>query len=643
MADNLYLPQVDYTSRDYFALSQDLKALIPNFAPQWTSRDSSDFGIVLLELFAYMGDVLNYQIDRAANESFISTSTQRDTVLRLARLLNYVPGGINAATGSVTITNFATSTVTIAAGTEVYTQADGVNPSITFTIDSDIVIAAAVGSVGATAAGTVTQGKNISEEIIGTSDGTPNQTFALLNTGVITGSDISVLVGSVTYTQVPFIVDYDGSSPVFSTYTDGAGITYIVFGDDVSGKTPPNNSTIKASYRYSDTPGTAGNIAAESLTGINFSNVEIINPLGFSGGTDPESTDSVRVNAPLALRTINRAVSLKDYNSLAVQIDGVEKANAMSTAFTSVVLFIAAAGGRTSTAAFKQAIKDYFVDKIPPNTTLTVNDFTAVYPYVTVTVNVLPQYNANTVGGNVAAALYNLFELDNVTFNDLITQGDIYSACSSIDGVAYIVINDFEKLAINPNAASGIYSQTSTLTVAVSTSATNIIVDSTSGLRTSTPVGPRIISPTAFNNATITGITSSVGATVAITGITSTTAGSGTITYAATSPALVVGQLVTVTGATATQYNVVSQPVASVSTTAFTVTASVTSGSTSTATATTITGAVAISTSPTSTVSSGTAVVIQGFGNVSDLSCSVNEVPILEKSYINVITSGGTV
>ena len=336
-------------------------------------------------------------------------------------------------------------------------------------------------------------------------------------------------------------------------------------------------------------------------------------------------------------------MSLKDYSSLAVQIDGVEKANAMSTVFSSVVLFIAAAGGRASTAAFKQTIKDYFVDKIPPNTTLTVNDFTAVYPYVTVTVNVLPQYNANTVGGNVAVALYNLFELDNVTFNDLITQGDIYSACSSLDGVAYIVINGFEKRPVNPGAASGIYSQTAALTAAVSTAATNLIVDSTAGLFTSTPIGPRIISPTAFNNTTVTGITSSAGATIAISGITSTTAGSGTITYSATNPALVVGQRVTITGATATQYNVVSQPVATVSTTAFTITASVASGSTSTATATTIDGAVTISTAPTSVVSSGTAIVIQGFGNVSDLSCSVNEVPILEKTYINVITSGGTV
>ena len=70
MADNLYVPQVDYTSRDFLSISSDMKALIANFAPQWTSRDSSDFGIVLIELFSYMGDLLNYSIDRAANESF---------------------------------------------------------------------------------------------------------------------------------------------------------------------------------------------------------------------------------------------------------------------------------------------------------------------------------------------------------------------------------------------------------------------------------------------------------------------------------------------------------------------------------------------------------------------------------------------
>ena len=634
MADNLYLPQVDYTSRDYASLSKDLKALIPNFAPQWTSRDSGDFGIVLLELFAYLGDLLNYQIDRAANEAFISTATQRDTVLNLAKLLNYIPNDVNAATGTVTLSNSGATDATIAAGTEVSTTADGINPAVTFTLNEAVNVPAQVGIVNGTASVAVTQGKSTTETV-GTSTGTPNQEFPLSNTGVITGAGITVTVAGITYSKINFIIDANSTDAVYYTYTDGAGITYVVFGDGISGRIPPNGSSISVTYRYSETSGSVGNVAANSVKNINIFGITVTNELGFSGGTDAESTDSVRVNAPLSLRALDRAVSLKDYSSLAVQFNGVEKANAMATSLASIVLFIAASGGRLTTTAFKQTVSDYFVDKIPPGTTVSIQDFTAVYPYLTVTVQVRSQYNAALVGAAVGDALETLLNFANVTFNDLITLGDIYATCNAVDGVEYVIINDFEKFISNPSSGSGIYSQTATLETNATTGSTVLIVDSTSGLWSSGTVKPRIISPTAFNNATISSL---AGTSANITAVSYTSAGT-VITYTA-SNTFVPGQTVAVTGATSTQYNV-TLPIASATATQFTIVATAAGGSTSTAVANATTGGVNISAAPSSTVSSGTAIVIQGFGNVADLSCSVNEVPILESSYINIITTGG--
>lgn len=561
MADELYLPQVDYTSRDYTSLSSDLKSLIENFAPQWTSRDSSDFGIVLLELFAYLGDILNYQIDRAANEAFITTSTQRDTVLRIARLLNYVPNDINPATGTVTFSNYSTSPVTVSTSSTLTTVSDGTNPAIGFTIDSAVTIPAGTLSTPATASATVTQGALIVDELIGVSDGTPNQEFALNNLGVITGSTISVKVGSLSYTRVDYLIDYGNDDPVFSTYTDGAGITRIVFGDGVSGRIPTNGTNITSSYRYSDTSGSLGNIAADTLTVISptIPSVEVTNALPFSGGSNAETTDSVRINAPLSLRALTRAVSLRDYISFAVQVNGVAKANAMSTSFGAVTVFIAASGGGPLSSTLQNQVQNAYTDAVPPGTTLSIRDFTPVYPYVTVTVNVLPQYNAANVGAAVSSALATLFAFDNVTFNDLINQGTLYAACNAVDGVAYITLNHFQKFAVNPNSVSKIYSQSAVTTASISTSATTVTVDSTVGLYT----GARIISPVAFNNATISTIVATTN----------------TITFSA---------------------------------------------------------------APTSVVATGTTLTIQGYGTVNDLSCNVNEVPIYEPTYINVITSGGT-
>jgi hypothetical protein len=558
MSDNLYLPQVDYTSRDYSSILEDLKGLIPNFAPQWTSRDSSDFGIVLLELFAYMGDILNYQIDRAANEAFITTSTQRDTVLNIARLLNYIPNDISPATGSVTFSNYSISPVVIAKGTTLTTDSDGNEPSVSFTLNSEVSLDGANGTTPSTATGFVTQGRVQESETVGSSEGTPNQTFVLSNTGVITGSPITVIVGGLTYTKVPFIIDYADDDPVFSTFTDGAGFTYIKFGDGVSGRIPPKDSIIYVTYRYSETPGNRGNIAPDTLKNIDVANVEVKNPLGFSGGTDPESTDSVRINAPAALRSLNRAVSLKDYGQLAIQVNGVSKANAISSGYANVLLYIAAAGGYGSTELFKTTVKEYFVDKVPPGTTLTVADFTALYPYLKVLVNVKPQYNSATVGTAVTAALHSLLAFDNVTFNDVITQGDVYATCNSVEGVAYTTIDIMETLP-------AVYTKKVTTTSTVATNATTVNVVSSAGAW----VGAKI--------ASITGA-GVVPAGTYVTAVTSSTA-------------------------------------------------------------------ITISASPTTLIASGAILNFEGTnGNVpADINCALNEVPILEKSYINVVTTGGTV
>lgn len=465
MADNLYVPQVDYTSRDFLSISSDMKALIQNFAPQWTSRDSSDFGIVLVELFAYMGDLLNYYIDRAANESFISTSTQRDTVLKIASLLNYTPNDVNPATGAITLSNFATSPVTLTAGTLFATASDGTGNTITFTLDSDATIPAYSGGAGSTSA-TVTQGLLVTDELVGTSDGTILQSFQLAHPGVVTGYPVTVKVNNSVYSKVPYIIDYGAQSPVFSISTNGAGFSSIQFGDGISGKIPPTGSDIRVTYRYLDATGSLGNISAGTLTrvvaapdGTPVSDVTVTNSSAFSGGKDAESTDSIRINAPLSLRSLNRAVSLKDYAQLAVQVNGVAKAIAAASVYTGVTLYVAPSGGGSLSTTLKTTIENYFVDKMPPNTTLNVLEYRKAYPYLDVTVSVLPQYTSSVVSAAVADALYSLFSFDNVIFNDVITIGDVHTACRSVDGVSYITINDFEKqitVSTSPTLVGGV-------------------------------------------------------------------------------------------------------------------------------------------------------------------------------------------
>ncbi|MCE9672841.1 putative baseplate assembly protein [Myxococcus stipitatus] len=80
---------IDYVTKDYEGFRQAMLNQIPLRLPQWTDRGESDFGVVLIELFAYVADILSYYQDRVANEAYLDTATQRRSVTELLRLIDY--------------------------------------------------------------------------------------------------------------------------------------------------------------------------------------------------------------------------------------------------------------------------------------------------------------------------------------------------------------------------------------------------------------------------------------------------------------------------------------------------------------------------------------------------------------------------
>lgn len=103
----------DYTSRDYLSIRQDLINRAAINIKEWDTSDASEFGNVFIDLWAYMGDVLHFYIDRAASETFLSTATQRESVLAIANLMDYSPASSRSARGTCTVklTSFPTENV----------------------------------------------------------------------------------------------------------------------------------------------------------------------------------------------------------------------------------------------------------------------------------------------------------------------------------------------------------------------------------------------------------------------------------------------------------------------------------------------------------------------------------------------------
>jgi hypothetical protein len=106
----------------------------------WRTRSEDDLGVMLLEMWAYVCDVLAFYDETIAHECYLRTARQRRSVRRLTDLLGYVPRPAVAA--SVLLAAFAEGRkpVTLPAGTAFRSQAfDGEPPQI-FELDAETTI-----------------------------------------------------------------------------------------------------------------------------------------------------------------------------------------------------------------------------------------------------------------------------------------------------------------------------------------------------------------------------------------------------------------------------------------------------------------------------------------------------------------------
>jgi hypothetical protein len=112
------------------------------------TRDDDDFSIALLDATSVMLDILTFYQERLANESFLRTATQLQSLIELVRLIGYQPAPgvasstylsftLSAATGLPT--NPSTQAITIPKGTQVQSvPAPGKTPQ-TFETSVDIL------------------------------------------------------------------------------------------------------------------------------------------------------------------------------------------------------------------------------------------------------------------------------------------------------------------------------------------------------------------------------------------------------------------------------------------------------------------------------------------------------------------------
>lgn len=463
----LALPtSIDYTTKDYTAFVQSMLAYAQQIFPDWTPSSEGDLGLALVELLAMCLDIMSFYGDRISQEAYLPTATQRLSVLNIAQLLAYTPSNGSPATGTVTFQTVSGGTeVAIPIGTQVSTSFSTTTDSpVTYQVSGTNV--AGGGSLtcpanGGTITLPVTQGITSSMVALGVSTGLPGQTFQIPQTGVEDGT-VSVFVqnqtGSGQWQQVPYLVDSGPEDMVYSLWVDQNGVTNINFGDNLNGLIPAIGLTVYATYTIG--VGSAGNVAAGQVGTIvsNLPGVFIpfladnvtYNSSQMSGGSDPETTDQIRANAPAAFQTANRAVSPADFASLALSVPGVMMASATANHSTSVTLYVLGPNYLAPTSGLTNAILEFFTGKTLAGVSLSVAAPSLIAVDIgsatqTAQIQVLPQYSQTAVENAVVTALQTLLSPPVQNFGAQINISDVYQAILAVAGVDWCSVPVFSR------------------------------------------------------------------------------------------------------------------------------------------------------------------------------------------------------
>jgi len=93
MPQNKIIP-INYTSRDYITIREDLMELAERFYPDnFQDWSEGSFGSMMIDAVAYVGDQLSFYLDYNVNESFLDTAYGLGNIIRHGRALGYKDPG----------------------------------------------------------------------------------------------------------------------------------------------------------------------------------------------------------------------------------------------------------------------------------------------------------------------------------------------------------------------------------------------------------------------------------------------------------------------------------------------------------------------------------------------------------------------
>ena len=304
-------------------------------------------------------------------------------------------------------------------------------------------------------------------EIMGSGDATatykefelkqPPLTHVAASSGSGAESTLEVRVNDLLWHETESLYGRGAEERVFVTRTADDGTTTVQFGDGRTGaRLPTGQVNLKARYRKGI--GTEAMVDTRQLSQLMTRPLgvkDVINPLPAEGAEDPQNIANARRNAPLTVRTLDRVVSLLDYEDYARNFAGVDKALATwNWDGRANHIFLTVAGpkgavipsGGTTHSALGEALKKHG----DPHVSFEVVPYRPESFTVAGSIVVDPDLLPDKVLAAAVAALRSAFSFENRAFTQPVMRSEVIAVLHEVPGVVAVDLDDFNRTGEPP-------------------------------------------------------------------------------------------------------------------------------------------------------------------------------------------------
>lgn len=414
-----------------------------------TDYSEGNILIIILSLFAAIAEVLHYYVDNMARETFLSTARRYDSVVKHGALVDYHARAAIAATVDVILSRSITGNsigakLTIPQGT-LFTDSSGNS----WLSARDVIWYSNV----TTCKVPIIQHERytasaLNNMVIPTGDRVILNLGTLPNGKYYEQGSMSLQIGGETWVLVDTFAKSKPTDKHFMVSVDEALNPYIMFGDGTFGKKPAAGAKITNVVFYL-TNGTQGNVKSNTITSVpsvissSITDATVSNAYDAGGGSNYENFTMLKEHIPLSVKTLGVAITKEDFESLAMLVDGVNKAKADYECGRKLTIYISPDGGAVASSELINRVYNLLSQRAPMTTWLKVKSAGKVQIILEMGVTGKKSYKTAEIQTQILTALYNAYSPEQAQIGGSVRVSDIYALIDNLSTVDYLHLTKF--------------------------------------------------------------------------------------------------------------------------------------------------------------------------------------------------------